>query len=60
VHGDVVKITKSILEALESGKELFTSFHRPFCPEQCGEELRCVPQLLRLDAELVPAVRVEP
>src|SRR6516164_6855647 len=60
VHGDVVKVTKSILQALKGRKELFASSHRPLCREQSGEEFRCIAQLFCLDAQLVAAGRIEP
>src|SRR5215813_11168687 len=60
VHGDVVKITKPILQALEGRKELFASFHRPLGREQCSEELCCIAQLFCLDPQLVAVARIEP
>ena len=56
VHGDVVKVAKPILQALEGRKELFASFHRPLGREQSGEEFRCIAQLFCLDAELCPLI----
>jgi len=59
MHGDIVKITEPVLETLECGKESLASFDHPLIRKQTSEEFRSVAQLFGLDAQFVPAVRIE-
>src|SRR5262245_22622935 len=60
VHRDVVEIAQAILHSFERGEELRAPPRRLLAGEEVAEELRCVAHLLRLDAQLVAAPRIEP
>src|SRR5262249_20883281 len=60
VHRDVVEVAKAVLDAFERRQELRAPPRRLLAGEEVGEELRGVAHLLRLDAELVAASRMEP
>src|SRR6516164_1587764 len=60
VHGNVVEIPESILQALEGGMEMLASLCCPLVLEQRGKEFYRIAQLLSLNAQLVPAASIEP
>ena len=60
VDCDVVEIAQAILHVFEGREELRAPPRRLLAGEEVGEEFRGVTHLLRLDAELVAASRIEP
>ena len=59
MHGNIVEITEPVLQTLERSKESLASFDHPFIRKQSGEEFPRIAQLLGLDAQFVPASRIE-
>src|SRR6516164_4354397 len=59
MHRDVVEVTESVLQLLQSGHETVPSPHSLLARKRAGKEFRSVPKFLGLNAHLMSTLRVE-
>src|SRR6516164_9045625 len=58
MHRDVVEVTESVLQLLQSGHETVPSPHSLLARKRAGKEFRSVPKFLGLNAHLMSTLRV--